>query len=179
LVLSDFSFSFAFPFLLGSLGQLLFSYMLSIMAESSYFILCCQIWKLHNPSIGSCFNLIQGCFKSPSMEKLSIVMKILIQFLNYWLHRHTLCMCASVCCPQCPTYRCGLSKRVKFLRFQANHSLTMLLFDSLVSYMLCAGGCSLIIWFSCTLIVPCTSTALISILAKTSALLNRYVSFRV
>ncbi len=87
-------------------------------------------------------------------------------------------MCASVCCPQCPTYRCGLSMRVKFLRFQANHSLTMLLFDSLVSYMLCAGGCSLIIWFSCTLIVLCTSTALISILAKTLALLNRYVSFR-
>jgi hypothetical protein len=39
-------------------------------------------------------------------------------------------------------------------------------------------GCSLIIWFSCTLIVLCTSTALISILAKTLALLNRYVSFR-
>jgi len=93
----DFSFSFAFPFLLGSLSQLLlFSYMLSIMAESSYFILYCQIWKLHNPSIGSSFNLIQGCFKSPSMEKLSILMKILIQFLNYWLHRHTLCMCSCV-----------------------------------------------------------------------------------
>jgi hypothetical protein len=70
--------------------------MLSILAESSYFILCCQIRKLHNPSIGSSFNLIQGCFKSPSMEKLSILMKILIQFLNYWLHRHTLCMCACV-----------------------------------------------------------------------------------
>ncbi|KAH9567582.1 hypothetical protein CY35_03G034500 [Sphagnum magellanicum] len=82
-------------------------------------------------------------------------------------------MCASVCYPQCPTYRCGLSIRVKFLRFQANHSLTMLLFDSLVSYMLCAGGCSLIIWFSCTLIVLCTSTALISILTKTLALLSR------